>query len=285
MTPGQMALAIAHRGDPYGHRENTIPALLAALEQGADLVEVDLKLTKDEGVILLHDPTLKRLWSHDGAVRELSLSEIRSACRDRYEIPTLSEALSVLSWTRSSLMADFKGSDVVEPTVEIIERHNAFDRVLFVGGDVEAMRQLRKLAPDARIGLTWTDVVPPAATLLGELDAEFFNPHWRCLDRTLVEAMHEWGHRVSTWTVDSPTNMARLLDMGVDAVVTNRLRYLLEILERRRSIAERCGVVCLGGASSTRTCSSPRSWPCGPWTGSVPTVHGRSPRSRARPTS
>ncbi|MGH3319673.1 MAG: glycerophosphodiester phosphodiesterase [Streptosporangiaceae bacterium] len=229
-----MALAIAHRGDPQDHRENTIPALLAALEQGADLVEVDLKLTRDGQVILLHDPTLKRLWRHHGAVRSLSLDEVRAYCDVRYEIPTLDEALGVLSWSRSALMADLKDAEALDTTVAIVREHDAFDRVLFVGGDVHAMRRLRGLAPEARLGLTWEDPTPPDG-VLEDIRAELFNPRWQLVDRGLVELMHERGYQVSTWTVDSPTNMARLLDLGVDAVITNRLGYLLELLEDRET--------------------------------------------------
>lgn len=62
MASGAGALAIAHRGDPVRHRENTLPAIAAAVEQGADLVEIDVRLTGDGTVVLLHDETLEHLW-------------------------------------------------------------------------------------------------------------------------------------------------------------------------------------------------------------------------------
>jgi glycerophosphoryl diester phosphodiesterase len=72
-----MTLSIAHRGDPHGHPENTIPAVLAAVEQGADLVEVDLALTRDGTVVLVHDRTLTRLWGRDLTVADASFAELR----------------------------------------------------------------------------------------------------------------------------------------------------------------------------------------------------------------
>jgi glycerophosphoryl diester phosphodiesterase len=69
-------LAIAHRGDPLGHRENTLPAFAAAVAQGADMLELDLRRTRDGAIVVLHDQSLLRLWELDASVGDLDLSEV-----------------------------------------------------------------------------------------------------------------------------------------------------------------------------------------------------------------
>lgn len=92
-------------------------------------------------------------------------------------------------------------------------------------GNPYAFREntLDALAPRARIALTWTGPEPPAETLLRELGVEYLNPRPELVEAGLVDAMHARGVSVSTRTVDAPAEMARLLDLGVDAVITNRI--------------------------------------------------------------
>jgi glycerophosphoryl diester phosphodiesterase len=224
-----MTLAIAHRGDPYGHRENTIPAVLAAIEQGADLVEIDVTSTRDGTVILLHDATLTRLWEHDGAVAELSADEVRAICTDgQYQIPTFDRVMAISSAAGRGLMVDLTVSRVASLAGEIVAEHDGFGHTVFAG-HTDAVLEIRRRWPQARIALSWNHAEPPDPDLLAVVQPEFFNPSWWLVGRQLVDRMHAAGYLVSTWTVDSPSNMARMLEMGVDAIITNRLRHLLTV--------------------------------------------------------
>jgi glycerophosphoryl diester phosphodiesterase len=224
-----MVVAIAHRGDPYAHRENTVPAILAAMELGADLVEVDLTTTRDDTVILLHDATLNRLWEHDAAVADLSFGEVRAATGgDRYEIPAFATVMALTSAANQGMMIDLTVARVGAPAARMVADFGAFDAHVFAGV-TEALLELRRDWPQARIALSWDRFEPPDDDLLTTLRPEFFNPNKWLLDQPLIDRMHSAGYRVSTWTVDSPTNMARLMEMGVDAIITNRLRHLLTV--------------------------------------------------------
>jgi glycerophosphoryl diester phosphodiesterase len=109
---------------------------------------------------------------------------------------------------------------------------DALDRCLFVTGNVEALRLLRGLSGRARIGLTWTEGADPPLTLLDELGAEYWNPMFSFVTAEGVDAVHEAGLRVSTWTVDSREDMGRVVTDGVDAVVSNRVAELVDFLGR-----------------------------------------------------
>ncbi len=139
-------------------------------------------------------------------------------------------------------MVDYTDADVVEPALEAIHEAGALGRVLFSGGNLAGHRRIRSLVPAARIALTWTRREPCPDGLLDELGAEFLNPRADLLadDPSLVARMHARGTRVSTWTVDRTHDMERLLELGVDAVITNRIGSLVELVARRAQLERAC---------------------------------------------
>jgi glycerophosphoryl diester phosphodiesterase len=222
-----VTIAIAHRGDPLTERENTIAAFEAAVRQGADMVELDLRRTRDGTIVVLHDATLNRLWDVDRAVADVDLADLEQVGQGEERIPTFRE---VLRGVGIPLMVDFTGPEVVEGALEAVAEAEAMERSLFVSGHVGALRTLRSASPQARIGLTWVEPEPPSPSLLDELGAEFWNPMFRLAKPEHVAAVHARGLKVSTWTVDQPRHMARVAKAGVDAIVSNRIADLRRFL-------------------------------------------------------
>jgi glycerophosphoryl diester phosphodiesterase len=222
-------LAVAHRGDPIGHRENTLASFAAAVAQGADMVELDLRRTRDGVIVVLHDQTLERLWAVDASVGDLDGVQVARLGSGQERIPTLGEALAAVP---CELMIDFTRREVVEGALSAVGAAGALGRSLFVTGNVPGLRILRSLSAEARIGLTWTESTSPPLALLDELGAEFWNPIFRVVTPEGVAAVHESGRSVSTWTVDAESDMARLVAAGVDALVSNRVGDLVRFLGR-----------------------------------------------------
>jgi glycerophosphoryl diester phosphodiesterase len=216
-------LAIAHRGDPIACVENTLPAFEASVRAGADMIELDVRLTRDGAVVVVHDPTLQRIWGLSRQVAQTTLADVRALGQGGRRIPVLAEVLAAVDLP---VMVDFTQTDVVEPALEVIRAAGALGRCLFAGGNVEGHRLVRSLAPDARIALTWDGKRRPTDALLDELEVEYLNPRFTLVEPRLVDAMRERGTGVSTWTVDAPRDLARVIDLGVDAVVTNRIDRL-----------------------------------------------------------
>lgn len=230
-TERDPVIAIAHRGDPVGHRENTLPAFAAALAHGADMLELDLRRTRDGAIVVLHDQSLLRLWELDASVGDLELSEVAHLGVGDVRIPTLRQVLDTVP-PEVGLMVDFTRREVVPGALDQVLSADALERCLFVTGNVEALRLLRGLTGRAHIGLTWTEGGDPPLALLDELGAEYWNPMFTLVTSGAVDAVHEAGLRVSTWTVDAPADMGRVVHDGVDAVVSNRVATLVEFLGR-----------------------------------------------------
>ncbi|MFJ9023019.1 glycerophosphodiester phosphodiesterase [Streptomyces sp. NPDC102259] len=216
--------AVAHRGDPYRFRENTLASLRSALDQGADAVEFDVRLTRDGVPVLLHDETLKRLWEQDRPLRSLSAAEVRGLTAGA--VPTLAEALAATAGSR--LMLDLPGTREVRTArriVDVVHEAGAADRVYYCA-DAMAMLAVRAADPSAEIALTCTSLAPPRPALLDAVKPRWLNYRFSLVDRDLAARVHHGGHLLSVWTPDTRRSMRRLIDLGVDSITTNRIEVL-----------------------------------------------------------
>ncbi|MFV0133374.1 glycerophosphodiester phosphodiesterase [Streptomyces sp. HMX87] len=225
-TPPRVT-AVAHRGDPYLFRENTIGSLRSALHRGADAVEIDVRLTRDGVPVLLHDATLKRLWEQDRRLLSLSAGELRRLTAGR--VPTLAEALAATEGSR--VMLDLPGTPDVRAArrvVDVVRECDASDRVYYCAG-AAAMLAVRAADPAAETALTWTTLAPPRPALLAAVRPRWLNYRFSLVDRPLADRVHRDGYLLSVWTPDTRRSMRRLLAAGVDSITTNRVDVLCAV--------------------------------------------------------
>ncbi|MFG2304292.1 glycerophosphodiester phosphodiesterase [Actinacidiphila glaucinigra] len=211
------ALAIAHRGDPYRHRENTLPSLRSAARAGADAVEMDVRLTRDGVPVLLHDPTLKRLWGVESAVAGLAADRLPPG------VPTLHEALAAVGGCRA--LIDLTLPESAGPVLRAVRDAGAGDRTYYCG-EAAAVLAVRDRDPAAEIALTWKTSAPVPPLLLAELRPRWINLRFGLVRAPLVEWARGEGLLVGAWTVDRRRTMRRLERLGVDAVTSNRIDVL-----------------------------------------------------------
>ncbi|MFF3254900.1 glycerophosphodiester phosphodiesterase [Actinacidiphila glaucinigra] len=211
------ALAIAHRGDPYRHRENTLPSLRSAVRAGADAVEMDVRLTRDGVPVLLHDPTLKRLWGVESAVAGLAADRLPPG------VPTLHEALAAVGGCRA--LIDLTLPESAGPVLCAVRDAGAGDRTYYCG-EAAAVLAVRDRDPAAEIALTWKTSAPVPPLLLAELRPRWINLRFGLVRASLVEWARGEGLLVGAWTVDLRRTMRRLERLGVDAVTSNRIDVL-----------------------------------------------------------
>ncbi|MCF6523251.1 glycerophosphodiester phosphodiesterase [Streptomyces sp. JJ36] len=231
--------AVAHRGMPYRARENTLPALRAAVAAGADAVEVDVRLTRDGAPVVLHDRTLERLWGVDVALAGVTAAEL--VTRTGGGVPSLPAALAELRPVRT--LIDLPDPAAVPATVRTVRECAAADRVYYCGGPA-AMRLVRRADPAAEIALTWHRAAPVRPSLLADVRPRWLNLRFGLVRAELVARCRADGLLVSAWTADTRRTMRRLLHAGVDAVTTNRLEVLTALRdgpEGARPAAARLG--------------------------------------------
>lgn len=223
--------AVAHRGDPYRFRENTLASLRSALDRGADAVEIDVRLTRDGVPVLLHDDTLKRLWEIDRPLSALTASQVMELTAGG--IPTLAEALSATEGTR--VMADLCGGvtpRVADRVLDAVRQSGAEERLYYSAG-AQSLLTLRAAAPEAELALTWTTKAHPRPALLTALRPHYLNYRFSLVDEDLAHQVHKEGYLLSVWTPDTGRTMRRLLALGADSITTNRIDTLTALRKQR----------------------------------------------------
>ena len=249
MSRPQRPLVIAHRGASGHLPENTFPAYRLALEQGADMIEIDLHCTRDGAVVVTHDGELSELGG-SGEIADATLAEVRSLDAGGGErVPTLDEVLDCFGPRIPFVLEIKRGSRGEYPGLEAevvsaVERRGLLGRTLFSCFDDGVLARLRSHSAEARIGCLVSPRRPgrplERARAVG---AEALHPWVGLVEADLVRAAHAEGLAVYAFTVDDEEEMRRLLDLGVDGLFTN--------------LPDRLRAVLLGGAISPEGESSP----------------------------
>ena len=239
-------LVIAHRGSSGERPENTLPAFERAIEQSADMIETDLHLSSDGVVVIHHDAELERL-GEEGEIRDRTASELAAmnaapGVAIAEKMPTLLDILDGFG-ERMQFNLELKvGRDdaayegLEDVVVSAVEARGLMPRMLFSSFYDPVLARLRERSVSARIALLISPRAPVAIfERAARVSAEAINPDVRLVTRELVEQAHAEGLRVYPYTANESEEMERLLDCGVDGIITNHPARLHALLDRRRS--------------------------------------------------
>lgn len=241
------ALAFAHRGGTEAAPENSLAAFGAAVSLGFRYLETDVHLTSDGVVVATHDERLDRVADTAGAIAEMTWAEVSTVRLGGSEpVPTFEELL--LAFPEQRFNVDPKSDAVVGPLLELLVRLDAVERVCigaFSDDRLERVRRILGSAVCTSAGPRETARLVAASKLPGGPRAGRPRPAYRCLQvpvrhrgvelvtSRLVESAHARGVQVHVWTIDDPAEMHRLLDLGVDGLMTDRPSVLRRVLESR----------------------------------------------------
>lgn len=237
-----LPLAFAHRGGGLEGPENSLEAFSHAVSLGYRYLETDVQASRDGVAVLHHDATLKRLFGRDTAVAQLDwpeLSQLR--CAEGTRLVRLDALLEAFPEARLNL--DLKSDAAVPAVASVVRRHNALERVCAGSFDPRRTRCLRqRLGPDLcwspghlGVALVWLAGwgLPLPAPRCGALQVPTHFHGVRVVTPRLIAAAHARGLQVHVWTVDDTAEMARLLDIGVDGLMTDRPSVLKALLQER----------------------------------------------------
>lgn len=240
-------VAFAHRGFSLHGMENSLTAFRAAVELGTLHLETDVHTTSDGVLLVFHDSSLDRVTDSSGRIAELTADEVAKARIGGVEpVPTFDELVAAFPYARLNL--DVKDWNSVKSMAEAIEKHGIHDRVLVTSFSDRRRRAVLKLLSQrtaSSAGSTLTalfvllgSVLPAGVSrkVLTGVDA-FQVPvrygRFPVVTAGFVRRAHRVGVQVHVWTINDSAEMERLLDLGVDGIVSDRLDLLKDVMVRR----------------------------------------------------
>lgn len=256
-------LVHGHRGARAARPENTLPAFEYAIEAGADVLELDLAVTRDNVLVVSHDPVLPESLCQGPpnatrVIREMTLAELRrwdcgSLVNPAFpqqqpvpgaRVPTLDEVLALAPRGKFEFNIETKISpakpeftpspeDFARLLIDSIRRHHLESRVILQSFDFRTLAAAARLAPEIRRSALYAGRPRDLVTLTRNAPATISSPHYSLVDRATVTALRQAGLQVVPWTANTPAEWDRLIDAGVDAIITDDPAGLIAHLKQR----------------------------------------------------
>lgn len=247
---------IAHRGASGDYPENTLPAFRAASSMGAPYFELDVHITRDDEIVVVHDDDLRRVAAHDGVIREMTMAELATAdaghnfTRDGglsfpfrgqgIRVPSLAEVFAAFPHQRYILEIKHTGPHLVPALLAVIHRAKMQRRVLIASEHQGPIDELRSLAPGVptnlparEVGLFMMSLAPRAQSYVARGEALQIPTEHQSLKLVSAEsvaAAHRIGIELQVWTVNGAAEMREMLALGVDGILTDYPARLLNLL-------------------------------------------------------
>ncbi len=265
---GQKPRLFAHRGASARAPENTLEAFRLAREQGASYAELDVHLSVDSELVVIHDSSVSRTTGRRGRVENMSLAELRKLDAGfkftmdhgrtfpyrgkTLKIPTLGEVLDAFPemWITVEIKPTRAG--VGEAVAQVLRSHHAEERVIVASHDHGLLSKFREAAPSVATSFSKNEVQEFLLRLRGgTMDgyrppgAAFQVPEYKGLRRVVskpvIDAVHRLGVEVHVWTVNEPVHIARLLSWGVDGIMTDDPARAMANVEGLRGLSSAPG--------------------------------------------
>lgn len=225
----------AHRGASHYAPENTVPAFELAHQQGADGIELDVQLTKDGELVVIHDETIDRVSDGRGAVRDYTLEELKGFSfhnhMEQYgkvEIPTLREVLRLIKRWGMKLNIELKTGiypypGIEEKTLEMVRQEKVEKQVIYSSFNHYTIRRIRQLDPKAETAYLFSDVILDVDKYAARNGVSGLHPAlYHVKMENFLREYLDSGLAVRVWTVNQKADMEELIRAGVDAVITNK---------------------------------------------------------------
>lgn len=234
-------IAIAHRGGAGLWPENSMRAFQGAIDLGYRYIETDAHVTRDGVLLAFHDDLLDRVTDKRGRILELDYAQLEDAKIDGTEpVPLLEDVLG--AWPDVKFNIDPKNDAVVDPLCDLLRRMGAIDRVCigsFSGRRLFRIRQnlgasiCTSMGPRDVLRLRLASLGVPVGGFSAAC-AQVATRHYGvpAADAGMIRAAHERGMQLHVWTIDDEREMERLIDLGVDGIMTDRPGVLRGVLER-----------------------------------------------------
>lgn len=228
-------LVYAHRGASGYAPENTMSAFIKGIEMGAGGIELDVHLTKDGELVVVHDETVNRTSNGKGCVRDMSLAELRrldfgSHFSPEFEgerIPTLEEVLDFSAAKKIIVNIEIKATPgmyhpgIEKKVSELVKAFNLEDKVIVSSFNHPCLVRYRGISPEAAIGLLYSGILAETGKYAAMVGAKAVHPNFHSIDTEVIKQCRQHGIMINTWTVNEEKDMERLAKAGIDGIITN----------------------------------------------------------------
>lgn len=260
----EATLVIAHQGGERMYPSETMFTFDKAVAMGVDVLEMDVHSTSDGVLVLIHDATVDRTTDGRGAIKEMSFAEIQALDAGYYwtdddgqtypyrgqgiTVPALEEVFRAYPDMPMNIELKQQEPSIVRPFCDLVHEYEMEDKVLMATFHPEVMDEFRQTCPDVATSMVQKEILP--LWLLSKVGLEeLYNPAGEAIQVPLtstlpvlgevdvlteqfIEAAHQRNVQVHAWTINDPAEMERLIDKGIDGIITDRPDLLLDILVR-----------------------------------------------------
>lgn len=231
-------LLIGHRGGEYGV-ENTIDTIMYAGTKGADYAEMDVLLTLDDVPVVIHDNNLKRLGNTDQNISDMTIDEVKKITirggGKEAKIPSLEELAKEIKG-KTKLLLEFKThgqekTSIVDKTIEILEAEGILEETIFHTSEIDIIDEFAEKHEGLTMGYVFIGKIGTfSAKNMSEMPVDFISAEESLINKNLIREAHKAGKAVFAWTINADYKAERLLELGVDGIITD---YPVEMVELR----------------------------------------------------
>lgn len=214
-------LKIAHRGARAYEPENTLRSFNKAIEFGVDAIELDVRKTKDNELVVIHSDDVNKTTNGNGKVNELTLEQIKKLVIEKDEqVPTLEEVLDSVG-KKVKILIEIKENGIEEKTISLIQKKKLMDNVVIISFHEEILKKVRKINDQVEIGLVYVRHKNPIKTALN-IKAQYLLSLYRFTHSTNINKAHENGLKIIVWTINNKEEVEEFKNKGVDGIAVDR---------------------------------------------------------------
>ncbi|MDY0095556.1 MAG: glycerophosphodiester phosphodiesterase [Candidatus Vecturithrix sp.] len=235
---------IGHRGAAGHAPENTLVSFQKALEFGVDMVELDIHMSKDGELIVMHDPRLERTTNGSGYIKDYTVKELKQFdAAQNFEayrgerIPTLQEVFDFAK-ERTTFAIEIKNCPILYPDIEkklvrLIEQNDLVDNVIVIAFYHPSLKKIKEYNSEIITGILYAAGLVEPWAVAETVGADALHPNYVYTLADIVEAAHQRGYLVHPWTINSAEDMQRWIEYGVDGIASDFPDALAGLVKNR----------------------------------------------------
>ena len=237
---GRKVLVVGHRGASGYAPENTMAAFKLAHEMGADMFELDVYMSADGQVVVMHDDDIKRTTNGEGPVEEKTAAELAaldagSWYKEKFTgepVPTLEQ---VLAWAKDKILVniEIKGAGCEQPVVDLVKKYEMVDQVIVSSFHHDYLAKIKELEPAIETGALFGKE-RDLKEIIEECHPDAVNPKYILATKAFVKEAHALGLEVNVYTVNDQLSMKQMLQAGVDSIITNYPDTLIKMVDKKK---------------------------------------------------